>query len=474
MQKIINPILPEDIRVSIGEQPVENSNAFDIQTYYDLVEKVAKISYLNKDYLLFFRGQRNDHLNKAGASTFYPTIYRGEHLSNDDVSQKFKILNKAADILITLLSKNGFNYNKEVKRRRYIQWSILQHYEVCDTPLLDLTHSLHVACSIAQLENTSKYGYVFVFGMPYLSNRISINSEQEIVIIRLLSICPPDALRPYFQEGYLVGTEDITTEYESKTELDFKSRLIAKFRIPNTEDFWTKEFSKVPQAVLKPREDKIAVLCDKIKVELSKYNQIIQISVGNKQNIWGVNNRGKVFEWTGVSWDIIPGRLNHISVGSDSTVWGVTNADKIYRRDKNSWTLIKGKLKQISVGSSENVWGVSQAGRIYKWSGSSWDRIDGILKHVSVGSDGTVWGVTNDDKIYRRDKNSWTLINGKLKQISVGNAKNVWGVSQAGSIYKWSGSSWDRKDGILHYISVGNDGYICGIYNEDVIFKGLQ
>ena len=62
------------------------------------------------------------------------------------------------------------------------------------------------------------------FGLPYITNRISVNSEQDLVNVRLLSICPPDALRPYFQEGYLAGTDEVTTDYDSKDELDFTKR----------------------------------------------------------------------------------------------------------------------------------------------------------------------------------------------------------------------------------------------------------
>jgi hypothetical protein len=142
---------------------------------------------------------------------------------------------------------------------------ILQHYEVCSTPLLDFTHSIRVACSFAQRAKKREYVYVFVFGLPYITNRISINSEHDIVNVRLLSICPPDALRPYFQDGYLAGTEDITNEYESKMELDFRNRLIAKFQIPNDPKFWGRGFSRLPDSILFPKNDHIETICSRIK-----------------------------------------------------------------------------------------------------------------------------------------------------------------------------------------------------------------
>jgi len=60
-------------------------------------------------------------------------------------------------------------------------WAILQHYGVCDTPLVDLTHSLRVAASFAHLEflkaksknKRRKYGYVMALAMPYPVGSIS-------------------------------------------------------------------------------------------------------------------------------------------------------------------------------------------------------------------------------------------------------------------------------------------------------------
>jgi len=230
-----------------------------------LVENVAKLSYLNKDYLLFYRGQGNDYKNKAGNSTFYPSIYRGDYLSQSELNYKFERLNNLSKNLSKVFQEENIEGYRELKRKKLIQWSILQHYEVCDTPLLDFTQSLRVACSFAHMDNTIGNAYIFVFGLPYLTNRISNNSEQDLVNIRLLSICPPKALRPYFQEGYLAGTEDITNEYEAKSELDFKNRLIAKFEIPNNKSFWGRNFNMIPKNALYPSKDKVLELCNRIK-----------------------------------------------------------------------------------------------------------------------------------------------------------------------------------------------------------------
>lgn len=246
------------------EKRVGESEAFKVVTFRELVEHVARLSFLNKDYLLFYRGQMQDYRNKAGVSSFYPTMYRGDHLSKKELTARFTVLKEKSKILAKKFEELRIEGYKEVKKREYIQWSILQHYEVCPTPFIDFTHSLRVACSFSFYKNTSDKGYVFIFGLPYLTNRISINSEHDLVNVRLLSICPPTALRPYFQEGYLVGTDGITDNYDAKSELDFNNRLIAKFEIPNNESFWGKDFHGIPTELLYPDEDPVFDLCKSI------------------------------------------------------------------------------------------------------------------------------------------------------------------------------------------------------------------
>ena len=260
--------LTQDLNDFISEQPVARADAFPVSTFRELMEHVARLAYMNKDYLFFYRGQVRDYRNKAGASTFYPSIYRGDRVSRTEIDLRFDILSSAARRLCDSLREARLEGYQDVRRRRYIQWSILQHYEVCPTPLLDLTHSLRVACSFAFLSSEKGDPYVCVFGLPYVTNRISVNSEHDIVNIRLLSICPPDALRPYYQEGYLAGTDEITTEYDSKDELDFNNRLIAKFRLRRDRTFWDKGFGVIPESALYPRGDRVREICEHIKQEL--------------------------------------------------------------------------------------------------------------------------------------------------------------------------------------------------------------
>ena len=264
----IKPELTEKLIQHVGSHSVAEAMAYRVDTFRTLVETIANLAYLNKDYLLFYRGQTQNFLNSKNSATFYPSIYRGEYLKQNEIRYQFEILGQAATQLVELFKQHNIQGYRDLKSKTYIQWSILQHYNVCKTPLLDFTHSLRVACSFAQLDNSAEEGYVYVFGLPYITNRISYNSEHDLVNIRLLSICPPKALRPYFQEGYLAGTTDITYQYDNKSEMDFNKRLIAKFEIPNNEDFWGEGNKAIPKEMLFPELDEIERLCQQIQAAI--------------------------------------------------------------------------------------------------------------------------------------------------------------------------------------------------------------
>jgi hypothetical protein len=103
-----------------------------------------------------------------------------------------------------------------------------------------------VACTFAQ-HDAKKHGFVYVLGLPQLSGAVTASSENGIHIVRLLSACPPNALRPHYQEGFLlceypVPTRDAREAYQ-RYEFDWARRLIGKFRIPAGKSFWPKGFT---------------------------------------------------------------------------------------------------------------------------------------------------------------------------------------------------------------------------------------
>lgn len=266
--RLIKPKITAELSGHVGAEPVAKAPPFPIETFRGLVEHIARLSYLNPDHLLFYRGQNIDFVNKAGSTTIYPGIYRSDITSKEELRHRFDLLNQAGKALVKRWGDSNLDGLRDIRQKTYVQWSILQHYGVVETPLLDITHSLRVACSFAQHDATSDQSIVYVLAMPQVTNRISINSEDDLVNVRLLSICPPAALRPHFQEGFLAGTTDVTWDFDNKTELDFRNRLIAKFSIPSGPKFWGKGFNSIPKESLYPSKDKVLEICDGLRESL--------------------------------------------------------------------------------------------------------------------------------------------------------------------------------------------------------------
>ena len=256
----------ENIKSKNRITSIVRGNAIEVSSFYDLIMEIAELSYRNPDVMLFYRGQNNNYM-KNNIATLYPTIYRATDKSN--INFDFKVLNEASINLIAALKADeriDAEELKEIRKIKLLQYSILQHYEVCKTPLLDLTQSIKVACSFAILNNKNDIGYIYVLGLPYINGRISVDSEEYITNVRLLSISSSAAKRPFFQEGYLVQTEfasDIENNIKMD-ELDFNRRLLAIYKFKNDQQFWGEE-RPISENTLYPNNDIMKEICNKIK-----------------------------------------------------------------------------------------------------------------------------------------------------------------------------------------------------------------
>ncbi|MCR9062045.1 MAG: FRG domain-containing protein [Rhodobacteraceae bacterium] len=233
--------------------------------YLELADRVAAIQFHNPDYVLLYRGQPKDYRRKSN-TTLKATIFRGTSVGDPQkqnllkpevLAKRFEILRQAEDRLIE--EYHFTDAKRKLRRRRILRWAILQHYEVCRTPLLDVTHSLRIAASFASTPG-GREAYVYILGLPNLAGAVTASAESGVQIVRLASVCPPQARRPHIQEGYLLGEYPDISDIDQlrhfeNYEIDFGRRLVAKFRFdPNT--FWADgNFPKVEHGALYPNEN---------------------------------------------------------------------------------------------------------------------------------------------------------------------------------------------------------------------------
>lgn len=255
---------------------IREDDAYPVKDYLELATRIAELQFRNRDFVLMLRGQGGDYRNQKGATSIKSTLMRGPTSTRvptpSDIDQRFRTLARAERLLVEEYHSRGFLGYERLTRQQILRWSILQHYEICPTPLLDVSQSLRIAASFASLGDPNE-AFVFVLGIPHISGAITASNEAGLQVVRLASVCPPTAVRPHIQEGYLLGEYPDFSSADQKRhydhfEMDFARRLIAKFRF-EPEAFWevNSDFPKVQKAALYPRDalDPMCALAEAVK-----------------------------------------------------------------------------------------------------------------------------------------------------------------------------------------------------------------
>jgi hypothetical protein len=237
--------------------------------YTDLVEKVSFFTVMNKRNAIYFRGQ-SSHL------PIVPAIFRSRWKSiggtifdipnTDSARQKiYELLNgRISEIVLNSCSKFPMPRRSTLEMFREAVWSVAQHYELWPTPLIDITPNLRAAASFA-LSNSSNTGNLYLFAMPPSTNSITFEADQHIVLARLQAVCPPVAMRPHYQDGFLAGRFPFIGPNPNKIDRqpnkvsDLTRRLIARIVLKDeysasesTGGFWSTDFPRISTAALMP------------------------------------------------------------------------------------------------------------------------------------------------------------------------------------------------------------------------------
>ncbi|MDN3588067.1 FRG domain-containing protein [Pedobacter aquatilis] len=252
---------------------IRASEGYCIKAFRELIEEVANVTINNKNFEMFYRGQSKDYKNNSSKyysdrvpkTTIFPTICRPELKS--DGSPKYSIRSNQVkaryeqlEKMIKLVDNKGGRYLNEY------YYLLFQHYDTLPTPFIDITQSLRVAATFA-LRN-SPIGYLYVLGLPYPNQSISYFLDFGIILIKLQNILQTSALRPRYQEGFLVGKYPILPKKTGGDDL--ANRLVGKFFLDNTDGkFWDPDFPPMPDGVLYPKNDNI-------EIELKKAREIFQ------------------------------------------------------------------------------------------------------------------------------------------------------------------------------------------------------
>lgn len=105
------------------------------------------------------------------------------------------------------------------------------------------------------------------------------------------------------------------------------------------------------------------------------------MSVGRKENVWGITAQHKLYRLNVASkkWIPLSGEWSRVAVGFDSQVYAIEfMTQKIYRRNAGKWQRIKGRLNSIAVGDRNSVFGIGTDNHFYVYANDTlgWRRAD--------------------------------------------------------------------------------------------------
>jgi FRG domain-containing protein len=266
-----------------GGLPLSTQRGHEINSYQELLEKISALNFYNRSQQIFFRGQIKDYFNnskkgKPVRSNLYPSLLRNLPTSKikrrERIKERLRILEKAECLL-----KDSFSIGY-IHKHKLVRWAILQHYEVCETPLLDITSSLQSALSFA-VPNGSSEGHLFVLAFPHQTGPISVSLESMTQIVDLSKLCPPEALRPHFQSGLLAADYPSAIDGEElarsapKVGGNFACRLLTKFHLKNVDTWVGKHFHPTPNDIIYPNER------DKWYQNLTEIKEKLNVQLGH-------------------------------------------------------------------------------------------------------------------------------------------------------------------------------------------------
>ena len=247
---------------------------WEVRSFFDLMEKVAFLGSMNKRSVLFFRGQEADfeplpRLFRASWSCLYEPDKQFRITAGNRGSYWQELISLGAEVF-EVCDEMGLPRWRGMRDSREVQWAVIQHYGLWPTPLIDVTSSLRVAASFAlggsEAGTTEKVGYLLVVGLPHTTGSITFDIDQQLCLARLSSACPPEAKRPHYQDGFLVGRFPI---YEVRDDnlvkrSSLSRRLIAKFKLidhgrgqdgSDEGRFWNDDFPVVTEIGTMPIQD---------------------------------------------------------------------------------------------------------------------------------------------------------------------------------------------------------------------------
>jgi|GEM_PF-6155984 len=104
-------------------------------------------------------------------------------------------------------------------------------------------------------------------------------------------------------------------------------------------------------------------------------------------------------------WINLSGQLNVVSVGSKNNIWGLKSSGSVWFFNGKKWERKPGVMEYISAASDGTVAAVGKNGGAYLWDGVDWVNVSGVnLVLISAQANGKYWAITADGSVWKSIK----------------------------------------------------------------------
>jgi len=101
-------------------------------------------------------------------------------------------------------------------------------------------------------------------------------------------------------------------------------------------------------------------------------------------------------------WRNFPGQLEIVSVGSKNNIWGLKSSGSVWFFNGKKWDRRPGEMVYISTSADGTVAAIGKNGGAYLWDGLDWVNVPGVnLVLISVQGNGKYWAITADGSLWK-------------------------------------------------------------------------
>jgi tectonin-like protein len=144
---------------------------------------------------------------------------------------------------------------------------------------------------------------------------------------------------------------------------------------------------------------------------VKKPGSLRQISVGNAQVVWGVNDDSSVFTWDGEAFQIVIGRPGHATpqlrlvrvAENGDAIWGIdTKGGLVFRSDKGFVPVQTDgpqEFQNVAPGSS-SAWAITASATYLVEKDGIFKKFSLPLRVISCGDDSNAWAVNAQGEVF--------------------------------------------------------------------------